>query len=139
MGWSGTIGSVNAVRLLPSGDEAWLVEGESDCWVLFTYGVIGIGVPGGNAMDRVNGAGLNRFLRLNIVQENVSASTAITFPDGAAAFSQRLAASLRRSGYRNALYIVTPAAGFQDVSDIHVCGTGFVDALNEMRSHAQEI
>lgn len=126
----------NTLALLPPASEAWVVEGESDCWILYSHGMAGIGVPGADCIDCLDGSRLARFERLYLVVENVDEGNCPTFPEGASGFVQRVARRLKATGYPGRLLACRPPAGCQDISDVHTRASDFSRTLSEMKSHA---
>ena len=77
-------------------DYAFIVEGESDCWVLNQHSLLGIGIPGAENVECLIGSRLNKFSTLYLVQENNNNSQ--TYPGGTGKFIHDLVKVLKTQG-----------------------------------------
>lgn len=127
----------NSCLLIQDKDFAFIVEGESDCWVLYEYGYIGIGIPGSNNANCLVGTDLNRFKSLYLIQENNNNGN--TYPDGTGIFVNELATVLRNTGYKNTIAIAKLPEEFEDISSIHLQSDNFDRIINEVILKAQTL
>jgi hypothetical protein len=78
----------NSCHLIKGSRFAFIVEGESDCWVLYNYGYVGIGIPGAIEVNCIDGTQLNQFDDIYIVKENNENHK--TFSEGTEVFVKRV-------------------------------------------------
>jgi hypothetical protein len=113
----------------------FIVEGESDCWVLNHHSYVGIGIPGSENVACLVGKQLNRFNCLYLVQENNIQSK--TYPDGTGKFINDLVSVLKNTGYENNLAIAILPDEFEDISNIHIENKNFDSIINEIMLNAR--
>lgn len=140
--WSATddrpiVEYANACLFMENTDFAFIVEGESDCWVLYQHLFASIGIPGSNNIECIVGSHLNRFKNLYLVQENNSNSK--TYPDGTGKFVNNIVTVLKNTGYENNVAIAMLPSEYEDISHIHIESKNFKKVLNEVILNVRKV
>ena len=98
-----------------------VVEGESDCWTLWSYGLPALGVPGANLTKCLDGQTLAGIKKIYIFQEPDQEQKAASLDRAAQGFYSGVYRQLRNTGYKGSLYQVRfkRLTGSKDPNDLH--------------------
>jgi putative DNA primase/helicase len=99
-----------------------LLEGESDCWVLWHHGLPGLGIPAANNAKALEAEHVECVERVYIVRE----------PDsGGDRFVPGVVARLKQLGFNGRAYELRCPDGIKDLADLHVQDPGQFEARLE--------
>jgi len=118
-------------RMRAKSDSLVLVEGESDAWTLWYYGIPALGIPGADMGHLLEADHIALFEKLYIYQE----------PDrGGKTFVTGVLKRLAELGWSKEVKIVTALNGYKDPNDIHrVKGAEFKTIFADMLSKAKPV
>jgi putative DNA primase/helicase len=105
---------LDRLEVVRAAKHVYLVEGESDCWALWYYGLPALGVPGSNSARTLTPECLEGIETVYIHQE----------PDRSGeTFVKGVADRLKELGYRGRVFIWSCPDGVKDPADLHAQNT----------------
>ncbi len=113
--------------------EAILVEGESDCWTLWYYGLPALGIPGVQNTKVLLKKHLDKLDRVYLCREK---------DDAGSVFIQTLAGRLYHHGYKGQVFVIEMPGDCKDPSDLHIAlgdETKFREAWEQVVRSAQAL
>jgi len=98
-----------------------IVEGESDCWTLWSYGLPALGVPGADMTGCLDGQALANIPRVYVIQEPDQERKAASLDRAGQGFYIAVYQRLRQTGYKGQLYQVRHrrVTGYKDPNELH--------------------